>query len=275
MIRFLAVTVWDVLASLGYDYVMRIDDDSVIHSAIDYNIFDEMREQGLIYGYRALANFMDSECQALRQLGQALPLLERQVPAWVDLCARFTRTGFYNNWFVSSVRWWQEARVLELRQALDASRLIYTHRLGDLVFHTAAVVTLLPPRTRRHFLDFSYEHVTVKMSRPAVGGFVAGYREPDPQRAAREWRRQWQRRAGGNAGGGNWSRLALPVPCLGRERADHREHSAHTRQHAALAPWRTNYVVAAAGTPVCDANVTAQLLNTRLWDNGNLTGWDV
>lgn len=159
MIRFMSVTMWSHLAQLGYEYVMRLDDDSVLHSAltVDHgNIFEGMRSSGHVYGYRALAPFMPIECDALRQLGTRLPLslLQRQpsrppsllrrattTTAWSDFCGTVASVGYYNNWFVAGVRWWLTRGVLDLRRALDNSGLIYTHRLGDLVFHTAAVVT--------------------------------------------------------------------------------------------------------------------------------------
>jgi len=54
MIRFYAMRVWKVLHDMGYDYVMRLDDDSMILSEIPYNIFDFMAEHRYDYGYRVL-----------------------------------------------------------------------------------------------------------------------------------------------------------------------------------------------------------------------------
>ena len=45
---------------------------------------------------------------------------------------------------------------------LEDSRLPFTNNLHDLTFQSAVVLTLLPPRHRRHFLDFSYEHVSAR-----------------------------------------------------------------------------------------------------------------
>lgn len=55
MIRFYAVTIWRTLMRLGYEWVMRMDDDSFVHSPINYNIFEDMRREGLYYGYRTLS----------------------------------------------------------------------------------------------------------------------------------------------------------------------------------------------------------------------------
>lgn len=55
MIRFYAITIWSTLEKLGYEWVMRMDDDSFVLSPIDYNIFGDMRQKGLYYGYRTLS----------------------------------------------------------------------------------------------------------------------------------------------------------------------------------------------------------------------------
>ena len=52
MIRFYAITIWTLLDELGYQWMMRFDDDSKILSPIDYNMFDAMRDQNKIYGFR-------------------------------------------------------------------------------------------------------------------------------------------------------------------------------------------------------------------------------
>lgn len=55
MIRFYAVTIWKTLHSLGYQWVMRMDDDSFVLSPVEYNIFDDMRQSGYLYAYRMLS----------------------------------------------------------------------------------------------------------------------------------------------------------------------------------------------------------------------------
>ena len=49
------VTIWRTLARLGYEWVMRMDDDSFVLSPVTYNVFDDMRARGLAYGYRTIS----------------------------------------------------------------------------------------------------------------------------------------------------------------------------------------------------------------------------
>ena len=44
MMRWFATLIWPYLAAEGYTHVMRMDDDSYIHTAIRYNLFDFMRD---------------------------------------------------------------------------------------------------------------------------------------------------------------------------------------------------------------------------------------
>lgn len=55
MIRFYAVTVWHTLHRLGYEWMMRMDDDSFFLSRVDYSIFDSMRANKRLYAYRMLS----------------------------------------------------------------------------------------------------------------------------------------------------------------------------------------------------------------------------
>ena len=43
MIRLYAVTLWGTLRRLGYSHVMRMDDDSFIHSPVAQNLFQTLR----------------------------------------------------------------------------------------------------------------------------------------------------------------------------------------------------------------------------------------
>jgi alpha 1,2-mannosyltransferase len=52
MIRWYAIGIFDFFQQKGYTYVMRMDDDSLLHSPINYNLFEFMIKHELNYGYR-------------------------------------------------------------------------------------------------------------------------------------------------------------------------------------------------------------------------------
>ena len=81
-----------MLRRLGYTWAMRMDDDSVVHSPINYNIFESMRATGHLYGWRQLAKLNPRICGELKLLQKASPELG-SVPAWNDFCRLHTNTG--------------------------------------------------------------------------------------------------------------------------------------------------------------------------------------
>ena len=52
--------------ALGYEWVMRMDDDSLLLSDIGYNLFDFMASRNLQYGYRLVSCELQSchKCRA-------------------------------------------------------------------------------------------------------------------------------------------------------------------------------------------------------------------
>ena len=52
MCRFYGLLIFDILRDMGYDWFFRMDDDSFIHSKINYDLFQYMMDHGYDYGYR-------------------------------------------------------------------------------------------------------------------------------------------------------------------------------------------------------------------------------
>lgn len=148
MCQFYSFRLWHYLK--GYTHIMRVDDDAVFCSAIQANLFDQLRESGADYGYRMVAaDRNDGGIGDLVTKGNIVP---------------------YNNFFVARVGFFTKNAVKTLA-LLDASRRTYTHRMGDLHVHGAALcghnATLLK-------YNFCYSHVTVRKGCPANGGLAGG-----------------------------------------------------------------------------------------------------
>ena len=47
-----ALTIWAELEKMGYLWMARFDDDSMIKSQVKYNWFGRMRAEDKVYGYR-------------------------------------------------------------------------------------------------------------------------------------------------------------------------------------------------------------------------------
>jgi hypothetical protein len=85
--------------------------------------------------------------------------LEIQRPGFVnqDLC------GFYNNWFILDMNFIFQPDVQDWLQWMDGTGYIYRKRVNDLILHvTAAVYAFLPPSQIHRFLDFAYQHSSIR-----------------------------------------------------------------------------------------------------------------
>ena len=52
MLRFYTLGLWELVASEGYAFVMRMDEDSLIWSPIEYNLFEFMEQYDIGYAFR-------------------------------------------------------------------------------------------------------------------------------------------------------------------------------------------------------------------------------
>jgi hypothetical protein len=163
--------------SCSYRYILRIDEDSFIHSPIDYDIFDFMGTNQFVYGYRLCAyemNYNRLIARWFQQWRQKTQLKRDDFDK--DLC------GFYNNFFVADLQFFQSRPVQKYLKEIDRQGFIYRKRYGDLMIHSTAVYAFADREQIHRFLDFSYQHVTVDYGEGSLGcviwgGIQAGYND--------------------------------------------------------------------------------------------------
>ena len=200
MIRWFSLHLWTFASEAGYEWVMRLDEESFIHSPIQYNLTQFMRDRDLTYAYRisftewptsatgfpeTLRAYLDMYPQ-----GDAPHLLAHCTPASLDglTGAGWSRFSFYNNFFLTAVPFWQRPDVRRLLEFVDRSGGIYTHRWGDALIHTAAVQIFLPEGGVHKFEDWTYEHATLGPGAQLKwGGIVGGSADPDSERRVAEF----------------------------------------------------------------------------------------
>jgi Glycolipid 2-alpha-mannosyltransferase len=176
-----AIDIWHYFQDYGkdagceYQYIMRFDEDSFVHSPIRYDVFEFMRSNDYSYGFRLCAYEM--------QVTQRIWKLWRSSPGSpspirdidLEMC------GIYNNFFVAKVSFFQGKEVQRFLRFVDRQGLIYRRRLGDLMIHSMVVYAFAPPEAIHRFLDFTYQHATLDDKTKCVvwGGIQAGYDDPD------------------------------------------------------------------------------------------------
>lgn len=205
MIRWYTIGLWEYLERRGYDWVMRMDEDSRLLSPIPYNIFERMQGRDWTFGYRMVSyesgfdgeRFHSFVRNYLLNHGPSRPkwLLESCGRVGPNATARIFSVrrcghlyGVYNNWFVSSVAFWRSPLVMRWLNHVDQAGVMYTRRYGDLLLQSVALQIFLSRDKVVMFDDFTYELSTTVLrsdydARHHADGEVdnAGVRSPPPR----------------------------------------------------------------------------------------------
>ena len=187
MCRFFGMQLWYFFRDLNqnggchYRYIARLDEDSFIHSPIEYDMFDFMSMNQYIYGYRMCAyELEDMKFSKLwyRKWRKSMQgRMQRNITK--ELC------GFYTNFFVADLQFFLSPDVTDFLWDIDRRGFYYRKRFGDLLVHSLAVYAFAEQFKIHRFLDFTYEHATIDYFKDAEkqciswGGIQAGYNDPD------------------------------------------------------------------------------------------------
>jgi Glycolipid 2-alpha-mannosyltransferase len=177
MMHWFAIDVWDFFElynrkmACEYRYLFRLDEDSYIHSPIKYDLFELMRSHQYVYGFRMCAYEMKVTQRMSTLWMKRYPHFVPQRHVELGMC------GFYNNFFLADLQFFQSAQVSQFLRFIDKQGHIYRRRLGDLMIHSLAVYWFAPEERIHRFLDFTYEHGTFNETNGCLlwGGIQAGY----------------------------------------------------------------------------------------------------
>jgi Glycolipid 2-alpha-mannosyltransferase len=206
MIRFYSVQVWDLLAEMGYDWMMRMDDDSFIHSIIDYDLFTFMDRNDYEYGYRidveegtisapgfgdAVTAYINAEklrpsfwgehlkpapvTTHAKNLAKALIMKANQRKKHIlEPSSQYDLWGYYNNFYIAKLAFWKSRQVQSFIRHFDRISGWYKYRWNDLIFQSAALQVFMPKSKIYKFTDWTYEHATLRDGRLDFGGIFEG-----------------------------------------------------------------------------------------------------
>jgi alpha 1,2-mannosyltransferase len=206
MIRFFAVQIFDILDKLGYDWCIRMDDDSFIHSQIDYDLFKFMEQGGYEYGYRVdireayisalgfgetvlayikseniTPSFFNEHLQPtplqVQMKNIVKTLLMRMFPKRrypLVPSFQYDLWGFYNNFFITKIAFWKSPEVRSFIDHFDRIGGWYKYRWGDHIFQSAVVQIFMTKEKIYKFTDWTYEHASIKQGKLFWGGIYEG-----------------------------------------------------------------------------------------------------
>lgn len=137
---------------LKYDYYIRIDTDSFIHTPLNYDIFEWARKNDCWYGYVAPAVQKDNEKVVEGLWDFVNSLYPNKIP---------DRMMFYTNWELGKVNWFVDSEYMKFYEKIDCHGGIYTKRWGDAPIKFLGVNLFMPQKNIQPVHGFKYQHGAV------------------------------------------------------------------------------------------------------------------
>jgi len=169
MMRWYGILIYKYLKSIGYDWYMRMDDDSLLHSKINYDLFKFMVDNHYEYGFRAycndsiyVSNGLIEYCNDYCKLHHITPtFLHRHTLYHTCTESRgYNVLGYYNNFLISKIDFWMREDVQHFLNDFDNTGYQYTKRWNDLISQAVTIQIFMERHKIKHFNDFCYEHTT-------------------------------------------------------------------------------------------------------------------
>lgn len=165
MTRWFGVLVYEYLHGLGYEWFMRMDDDSYFLSCIPYDMFWWADNNNITYAYRMIhiddgtGPFTDIIQNAMDEWGQPItPKLLKHFEGGVFTHEKWDGHHYYNNFCLTKLAFWMSPAVRYLLTTLDDAGYQYTRRVLDAPLQSMIVDLLIPEKNIWHFTDWSYSH---------------------------------------------------------------------------------------------------------------------
>jgi alpha 1,2-mannosyltransferase len=186
---------------MGYEWVARLDDDSLILSPINYNIFAFMEQNDLDYGYR-IATYEPQEAkfyEFVRNFIKLSGMKQQDQQGLLDTCrdksGAYTASNcmghrpgigykpkkvlmgplaFYSNFFVGRISRFLEPDMQSYLRAFDESGKMFTRRWGDLNILSVGIQLLFNKSAVHQFTGWSYFHNSGGSSKWTWGSLQTG-----------------------------------------------------------------------------------------------------
>ena len=158
------------------DYVWRLDDDSMILSPINFDVFGRMRSKNIVYGFNMRSCDFEPCVRGLVNTTRAFLAKSRYTPAWFQELNGPGRCGkccdrpsscnccypnlcfFYNNFEISRVALWRSVEYQSFMAHIEESMGIFKYRWGDAPIKTIGVSLFVPKSQIHKFSDIAYKH---------------------------------------------------------------------------------------------------------------------
>jgi alpha 1,2-mannosyltransferase len=169
MMRWYGCLIYKYLFNLGYKWYMRMDDDSFIHSKIDYDLFQFMYENNYEYGFRCYSNDHINVSTGLLEFCLDYCNKNSITPGFINRFTQYNNSittnqynilGYYNNFSITNLEFWMRKDVQDFLYSIDQTGYQYTRRWGDLLVQSVTVQLFMNRKKLYQFNDWTYEHTT-------------------------------------------------------------------------------------------------------------------
>ncbi len=156
MCYFHAKIIYELPILDNLEYAWRLDDDSVLMNPIKYDIFQYMKDNNFLYGYKKKN---DDHPECVYGLWETVKsyVLFKGINATLFNDWPYPQV-FYNNFEISSLRLWMSKEYKDYIAHLDAVQGMFTYRWGDAPVHTLAVTLFVKEQQLHYFDDIKYKH---------------------------------------------------------------------------------------------------------------------
>jgi len=152
MCTFFTNDIFKILIEMGYDYYLRLDDDSYLYEDFEENPFDKMHRENKSYGY----------CLKIKEAPHVIQGLFSFIKEHVstDYIFEDPHWIYYNNFEIVDLKRYYNEQIKEISQKIHESGGIYYWRWGDAPIRTILVSIFLPGEVMK--FDINYEHQGIK-----------------------------------------------------------------------------------------------------------------
>lgn len=156
MCHFFANDIFNRRELNGYDYYMRLDDDSYILSPIKYNVFERLASKDIKYAYRLEMQEAKSVSVGMLELVQTFFTCNRNLNVNKPRIRRVKL--YYTNFEICRLEWFRGEQWRSYFAAVDEAGGIWHHRWGDAPIRWLGLKYMMLPNEIWCMRDFTYFH---------------------------------------------------------------------------------------------------------------------
>ena len=163
MCSFFAHEVFQHCIDLGIKTYCRLDTDSIITNKINYNIFDDLNKNDLVYGYiieqREFAHVIIELNNFIGEYVRTYNITPKFYNKLLDRFGQYNYRCFYNNFELLNIEKFYTPEVKHLLSLIKQSKNIYHYRWGDAPIRTFIFSLFFDENKIKKYVDIDYTHL--------------------------------------------------------------------------------------------------------------------